>query len=347
MFVPSPDLQRLADALRPALDLPGAGEVSVQTAEFAEKRHRVAPLLHHAVAGGASVAGAEARDLLDTYARDNALRVLRQQASARRIAALLRDRDVPHAFVKGYDLGPELYGSTALRHSKDVDLLIDPARIDEVIAMLAGEGYTMGGGVPLDPRWAKKKLRFHWEVAIIDPRLGVQIELHTRLLDMPPPGWDDRLFLEGPLDLSNPAYVLYLIVHGAGSRWHRLKWLADLAMIARLTAADVRDQAIELADRYECLPALSASFRACEIVWGQPLAADWHDAIGSRADATHVHAHLDAFNKAIHNEDSNPQRESFARRFEIVKAVPVFGTRGPSRLAALTRRAGFWYTHRF
>ncbi|KLE35693.1 nucleotidyltransferase family protein [Aurantiacibacter luteus] len=347
MFAPYQQLQQLADALRPALGLAGGGEVDAAMARLAEHRHRVAPLLHRAVVAGGSLAGDEAAGLLEESARANARRTLRQQGAAQRVSRLLDAEGVAHAFVKGFDLGPALYGSAALRQAKDVDLLVDPARLDTAIALLADAGFVGRGGSPLELEWAQKMLRFHWEVAVYDPQFGVQVEVHARLLADPPPGWDDTRFLHGSLDLSRPDYLLYLVIHGAGSRWHRLKWLADLAVIVQRTAPDVVSQTVALARRYDCLHTLSASLRACDVLWGEGLAAKWHAAVGPSADEALVAAHLAAFGKAIHSDESNPQRESLARRLEIVRAVPLFGTRRPSRMAELGKRVGFWYTHRF
>ncbi len=240
MLTPSPQLQALAHALRPALGLAGGGEITRELVLFAEQRHRVAPLLHHAVARGVSVADGGAAEILARIARANSQRVLRQKAATLRLVTLFAAEGIVHAEVKGFRLGDLLYGGETLRHSKDVDVLLDPAQMDAGIACVAANGYTATGGAPLDPQRLHAILRWHREVEIHDPRTGVAIELHSRLLSTAPAAWDDGKVLHGPRDLTSPEYVLYLILHGAASHWHRLKWLADLAMIARQTDPAVR-----------------------------------------------------------------------------------------------------------
>jgi Uncharacterised nucleotidyltransferase len=347
MTTPSPQLQALASALRPALGLAGGGKVMRQMSVFAEKRHRVAPLLHHAMARGGSTSDGEAAETLARLARANAQRVLRQKAATLRLATLFAAEGIVHAEVKGYRLGELLYGGETLRHSKDVDVLLNPAQMDAGIACVAANGYTAAGGGPLDPQHLCAILRWHREVEIHDPRTGVAIELHARLLSTAPAAWDDSKVLHGPRDLTSSEYVLYLILHGAASHWHRLKWLADLAMIARRTDPAVRGEVIALAREYTCLPALVASFRTCGTLWGGEVVAEWLDCIGPIPHHRFVRLHEEAFVRALHREGSRPQRQSLLRRFAILRDPPLFGEHFPSRRQLLKTRIAFWYLQKF
>lgn len=347
MFDPSPSLQQLADLLRPALGMP-AKEASLTNDEFdLALSHRVAPLLSHAL----QLADIEPEEAIaERLLREteiNARRVLQQKSSENAFGKLLDGAGIEYRIVKGYRLGELLYGRETRRVSKDIDLLIGPAKIDQAVRIAAKAGYTRANGKSVNEGIARTQLRFHREIEIRDPNTGAFLELHSRLLDFPDAEWTDETFFRVQLDLSSPEYVLYLVLHGVGSQWRRLKWLADLAMIAQHTRPNVRREVIGLARHLQCLPAIAASFHACQSLWREDVLADWIEEIGLAASDSRVLRHLTAFSHFLDQDDDRSLHDLISTRLRKLGDEPVFGDRQPSLMAATTNRLAIWFLERF
>ena len=99
-----------------------------------------------------------------------------------RLLTGLRHAGVEAAVLKGGPLGVLAYGSAGIRHSKDVDLLVDASRVPEAEDTLTRLGYTRK--VPPEA-WPEvevaefRALRSHFE--FVRPQNGAQVELHWRL----------------------------------------------------------------------------------------------------------------------------------------------------------------------
>ncbi len=162
-----------------------------------------------------------------------------------RLLTEFRHAGIEAAVLKGGPLGILAYGSSSIRHSKDIDLLVDPSRVTETGAMLMQLGYTRL--VPPEA-WSQDQvsdfrvLRSHFE--FFNPQTGAQVELHWRLaanshfgVQFPPTNTWRGVNVGGGLSipmLAHPDLVEYLCVHGASHAWSRLKWLADVAALLRL-----------------------------------------------------------------------------------------------------------------
>ena len=346
LFQPTAGVQQLADALRPALGMAARQqELSASTLRLALD-HRVAPLLHHAQQLAGYECEPEIAARLAHEAQGNVHRILRQKAAAMTFGRLLDDAGIGFRLVKGYDVGRLLYGTESLRVAKDVDVLLAPDQIGRALTIARDAGYRRPGGKRLSAAVGRAILMFHREMEIVDPRTGIVLELHSRLLDRPPPGWDDRQFLSGPLDLTSPDHVLYLILHGAAGQWRRLKWMADLAMIARRTPADVRSRVITLARKYDCLPAVHASLLACGVLWEDELVRDWLAETGLSETDERVSRHLREYTRTLDRDTQPDSRQLAARRLELEREEPVFGTAHPSRPWAMGKRAALWFLRR-
>lgn len=139
-------------------------------------------------------------------------------------------------FKGGPLLSRKLYGDLAVRHCKDVDLMVPPNRLWDADAALRAEGWRSG----LDPVWNDAPfLRLLSGFALrdipyVDPATRSQVELHMRFEQISDPrlesNWWDAL-RDAPSDAVAPAEFLYLVVHGTKHRWNRLKWLGDIAAI--------------------------------------------------------------------------------------------------------------------
>ncbi len=345
-FRPSANVQALAEAIRPALGLGASGTPPPPDLRFIAERHRVTLLLHHALGLRGHREDEELLSQIARLAQLNARGTLLQKAAGARLERLLDERGIDSIEIKGWRLGHLLYGENTLRQSRDVDVLLRPEQIFEAVEAVVEAGFKNMRGEPLKPSVARAMLRFHREVEVRDPRSRVTIELHSRSLENPPAGWSDTTMLADPLDLSNPEYVLYLILHGAGSNWNRLKWLADLAMIAQRVESDVMLQVVDLARALDCLPAVSASFRACGAIWGEGLVGEWLAAAALRVDDERTQLHLQAFARALNREDSPSKMELTARRLELVRDSPICGERPLPHLSSIGKRTAMWLLRR-
>jgi len=160
----------------PALD-PLAAEALVQIAE----RHRVAPLLWHALAthGAAeSFPPAAAGRLRELYYA-NAARGVRVLAELERVGAALDAFEVPWLSLKGTPMAARLWDNVALRPTDDIDLLVREADLERAVALLGELGYLVR-----DPRATARRRAWHHQV-ILDRPGGMPscLELHWSLAD--------------------------------------------------------------------------------------------------------------------------------------------------------------------
>ena len=79
-----------------------------------------------------------------TQAVLNRISVRERYAVCRPLFQAFDDAGIPYAVVKGAVLSQAVYGDCGLRASGDIDLLMDRRDIDEVEAVLAGNGFIQG-----------------------------------------------------------------------------------------------------------------------------------------------------------------------------------------------------------
>ena len=156
-----------------------------------------------------------------------------------RLAALLRDNEIPFLPLKGILLAQQALGDLSLRRSSDLDLLVRPCDARRTLDLLCRElGY-----VP-DIAYSPNQLRllFQTEKEIKLYSGGLLLELHWRYAQIPEtyPS-DPTLFSEVcayqelggtrfPV-LPLPDQFSYLCFHGTRHLWVRLFWLADLGFL--------------------------------------------------------------------------------------------------------------------
>lgn len=356
MLSASPQLRQLAAALRPALGsasnptlgLPGQGSVdwpAMELARFANDRHRIGPLLHRAWSAAPRLTS-DANAFLGRVAARNARRELQQKAATRKFGELLDANGIGWIEFKGWRLGEELYGESALRQSKDVDILLPPHRVADALTLAANNGYCIGGKRDdFSLRKALWTLRHHREVGILDPDLQVQIEVHSRMLGYPPAGWHDPEIGQtaggGQLSINDPDYVLYLVIHGALTGWKRLKWLCDMVMLAQRISPDVRSAATARSRALGCEPALVASLLAVADLWDEQIVAPWLAETRTPAEDARVQGHLGAISRRLDLIAQPPFAERAMRHAGLIRDTAVFG-RHPAPLRGLRDRAALW-----
>lgn len=223
------------------------------------RRHRVAGLVHAALAEQPDQVAVTIRQQLQPVAREIALQNMTFAAESRRLLGAMAARGVAPLFIKGVTLAALAYGTLAVKAGWDIDVLVPPGDVAAAADALGAAGYACT--IPGDDR----ALLIRWHATLKESvwrhdALGVHVELHTALVDNPALltgiGADAStrwVELGGGVTLptlGEDELFAYLCVHGAASGWRRLKWLADVAaLVAPLDAVALEalhDRAVQL-----------------------------------------------------------------------------------------------------
>ncbi|MEO5973571.1 MAG: nucleotidyltransferase family protein, partial [Sphingomicrobium sp.] len=213
-----------------------------------------------------------------------------------RIAAAFGRAGIAFRVLKGAPLAAAAFGTVALKHSWDIDVLVDPRQAVAAAAAMSALGYAaVKPPRPLDAaefaRWSAVAKDAEFQAVGCAP-----VELHWRLLDLPflmaglgVHGDERRIALLG--DAAVPTFVdsanlAYLAVHGAAAGWSRLKWIADFS--ALLAAQPDPAAAVAAARRYSTGFALDQALLVRHCLFGTGLPAGWRD--GSRVRRLTQHA---------------------------------------------------------
>ncbi len=192
---------------------------------------------------------------------------LRQMAALTAIVRAAQQRGLPVMVLKGAALSMLLHGNPSQRAAGDIDLLVPASRFKAAAELLLELGYAVDtDGPPLDVMDAGN--RHIRDLTFIGH--GQRIELHRRLYELSarlPDDfetlWSQRTELTlGPVTVATlgPAHLaLYLLVHGHGHDWERLRWLVDLALLLRQpgAVAMLREQARQFRVERACAQALA------------------------------------------------------------------------------------------
>ena len=182
--------------------------------------------------------------------RDRAVRLSLRQLAALGRANCLAQHDVPYLVLKGLPLAQRLYGDAFARDALDIDLLVPPEAAATARSALIEAGFGLRLGFLETP--ARRRWHGRVEKAETFRGHGVTIELHQRLLANPHfiDARFERLFRDrSSVRIGTATYptlgpdddLLYLICHGAGHGWRRLKWLCDVALCLRGMEAEGRN----------------------------------------------------------------------------------------------------------
>ncbi|QNA82823.1 nucleotidyltransferase family protein [Sphingomonas sp. So64.6b] len=207
-------------------------------------RHRVIGLAYAGLSSaGVTLPGNGARWLMTRVAQmAEQNRIL--GAESARLQSLLDAAGIPSLLVKGAPLAELAYGSLAIKHAKDIDLLVRPVDLAAALALVRGDGYELWlPARELTERQLGDVMRHSRDIALINPDRHVQLELHWGLTDNPrmlaglgatAETQAVTLGQGGPSvrTLARDDLFAYLCVHGAAHGWIRLKWLADVAALA-------------------------------------------------------------------------------------------------------------------
>jgi hypothetical protein len=207
-------------------------------------RHRVEGLVRAALTdAGAHMPPAIAK-ALTARAQRIAARSLATAVETVRLQALFDAAHIPMLVLKGAGLAQLAYGTLAIKQSKDIDLLVAPARASAALRLLEAQGYVLR---PVARRFTERQrrdaLRYGRELAVVHPQSRLEVELRWRVVESPTllAGVDVNAVSQAVAlpaigavkTFQNDDLFAYLSLHGAAHGWSRLKWLADLnALIA-------------------------------------------------------------------------------------------------------------------
>ena len=177
---PAPDPARIVTLCRQAT-------ASADDLSWWLRYHRTLPLVYRSLKAHAwPEVPAEVREALKREYDDNVLRGMRTAAALVKLCRLLSDRQIRHLAFKGPTLALRLHGTFDLRRAGDIDVLVDPQRIDEADAALQAAGYQLvKPDFEMSPR---QKAAFRAGFAHLVHRTpcgGIAIELHWRLTANP------------------------------------------------------------------------------------------------------------------------------------------------------------------
>ncbi|HKP72844.1 MAG TPA: nucleotidyltransferase family protein [Pyrinomonadaceae bacterium] len=207
---------------------------------FAEN-HSLIPLLYlHLNAQGAEkVPPAVFARLRDQSRKISALNVY-LSGELRRLLKLFAAHGIDAIPYKGPALASLAYGSIALRHFGDLDILVRKRDVLRVKELLVAEGYALQP--PLNEVQQSMMLRTQCNLPFTRDAHRMIVEIHwevsARLFSLPLGGeslWrrSRQTTFEGMTvsALAPEDLLLSLCVHGAKHQWERLSWITDIAQL--------------------------------------------------------------------------------------------------------------------
>lgn len=224
-------------------------------------RHLMAPLVYrHLKVSALDCVPTDVLAALYSLSQNLIVRTMAMAANQQHLVQqILQPLGVPYALIKGPSLAQRYYHGLGLRQCRDLDILIDPDRLFEVVEATTAHGYQVDPGMlsMLYPGAYSTRqdleigCRHESVMMVISPN-GVRVELHQRL--------------ENKGHIFNPRYILskaepfrangvtyqvlpttelfvYICYHHSRHQWAHLHWLADLDAMQRHPSFD--RQAVE------------------------------------------------------------------------------------------------------
>jgi hypothetical protein len=285
--------------------------VGVPLASLAIGPHGLGPLLWRAVEGGAS-AEPEASAMLARADAINRLRIAATVRASNEIGGVLAGAGIAALAIKGSGLAGRLYADPASRNSGDLDLLVSPDHWLQAARLLAGRSWQpCHVSVGVDDRLfglAQGRLK---DLKFVHPGGTVSVELHRRLFFGPiesrTPGiaaiFTPRPFTPGeaiPVPPMGAGLALYLLLHGAVSRWRTLKHLVDLVPLLRTLSPAELIQTADWAEQSATAPSVKAGLLLFASLFGAerlgPLGPWTAERAGTSAVAIRLARYVEALN---------------------------------------------------
>ncbi len=242
------------------------GPVDWEALAEAASRHRLVPPLLQATAGAGGLVPPAVREWLVRRHRSGTQRALAQAPVIRKLMDGFGKAGIRALLLKGIGLSQQLYGRLDSRMAGDIDILVEPAGYRDAYRITLDQGNVPRSHITTGPDKGKDTHddERHHEDIFLSADGTLVLELHRRLL----PNrfalgrsfeelWEARQPVpiagrEVPV-LGDAHLTPYLVIHGVCHGWERLRWLADVAILAG-DGAGVRDplvlHALSLSNRW-------------------------------------------------------------------------------------------------
>lgn len=211
--------------------------------------------------------------------------------------------------LKGFHVAAEIYGDLAIRPVGDLDFLVRSDDVARSVSALGAVGYHVGR------RWSAAIANVGLEHAL--PRTyemqlgasdGLAIDLHWRagpahqaLPTAELLAGAQRFTVQDAIGwgASRPDLLALLVAHGHKSRWHRFRWVVDVAEGFALLDADEHVRMRQHLERLKLLPALAVVERLIAGSWDDPAS---RNAAAQSGDVAHdALRHIAAIHERIHD----------------------------------------------
>ena len=216
------------------------------------RRHRLACVMH----GDPLVAGLlpELALTIQALARQETMAAMALASLTREMAALFEHAAIPMLVIKGIPLALQTTGSLTARGRGDLDLLVEPNRLPEAVALLEAAGFSRPPGHfprQLNSVWGRCSRWSGYELALVRQEPTVLwIDLHWALSHVRAPlpnfalAWHcgEQLDLNGQTvtTLSRPHAFQHACAHAAKDQWMCLRNLIDIDRLAeQITGKDL------------------------------------------------------------------------------------------------------------
>lgn len=198
---------------------------------------------------------------IEAAVQHNRLVVMAQMAETRRIRKAMDAIGVELAVFKGWPLAERLYGQADARHTGDLDLLVPEHRVAECRLALESIGFQVAAHTAkfrtrLRGLDSPQLIRACKDIEMMRPESGVVVEMHWRFLNYHawpllydrPGAMEMQRTAAGPLLVPDSrTNLLYLSTHGALHLWDQLKWLEDIARLAKARGPEQLAEDVEIA----------------------------------------------------------------------------------------------------
>ena len=186
-----------------------------------------------------------------------------------KINRVFNKKSIRLLLMKGPMLGNRLYGDVTKRTSRDLDILVSLEDVDRAIDALNELGYQSR----YSNKYTAKQMEYiyrqghHFDFWNSE---GIEIELHWRISETWDAAFEDlwgnrreiNYIGEKITILGENEELMFLIHHGIGHGFHRMKWLIDIVELTKQGC--VRwPQVIDYANRIKRLNELLAGIALC------------------------------------------------------------------------------------
>lgn len=209
------------------------------------RRHRLASLLHGDPLVATLLPGLA--PTIQALARQETMAALALASLTREMAALFEQAAISLLVIKGIPLALQTTGSLTARGRGDLDLLVEPNRLPDAVALLEAAGFSRPPGLfprQLNSVWGRCSRWSGYELALVRQQPTAQwIDLHWALSSVRAPlpsfalAWHcgEQLDLNGQTvtTLSRPHAFQHACAHAAKDQWMCLRNLVDIDRLAK------------------------------------------------------------------------------------------------------------------